>query len=292
MTYREKEILLRIAPRRKVAEDWALVLLTQGISAHVRHTRGGFALGVRAEEARRAETALAAHDGESREEVRAEEKPAGSGYLVAGLAVPVTLLVFFFVTGPRNPTVLWFANGSADAGRILNGELWRTVTSLTLHANFLHVMVNAIMGAVFLSASFRLLGAGLGGALVLLAGAGGNFLNALLHGAPHNAVGASTALFGAVGALGGLGVVRKRRAEARGRRAWAPFAAGLALLALMGTAGQRVDIWAHLLGFLLGSVLGILAGIPFPRPPAVRVQWSLGSAALATVVWSWMLALR
>jgi hypothetical protein len=259
MTYREKEILLRIAPRRKVAEDWALVLLTQGISAHVRHTRGGFALGVRAEEARRAETALAAHDGESREEVRAEEKPAGSGYLVAGLAVPVTLLVFFF---------------------------------LTLHANFLHVMVNAIMGAVFLSASFRLLGAGLGGALVLLAGAGGNFLNALLHGAPHNAVGASTALFGAVGALGGLGVVRKRRAEARGRRAWAPFAAGLALLALMGTAGQRVDIWAHLLGFLLGSVLGILAGIPFPRPPAVRVQWSLGSAALATVVWSWMLALR
>jgi membrane associated rhomboid family serine protease len=300
MIYREKETLLRIAPERKVVDEWALVLLTQGISASVRRTRAGFALSVQPRDSERAAAALAAHDrekwGEAREKEEEgeekEEEAAGSGYLLAGLAVPLALLVFFFVTGPRNPGVHWFARGSADAERIVNGDLWRTVTALTLHADFLHVMVNAITGAIFLSACFRLLGVGLGGALVLLAGAGGNLANAVLHGGLHNAVGASTAVFGALGALGGLGVVRRRRTEARSRRAWVPFAAGLALLAWIGTAGQRVDLWAHLCGFLLGSLLGIFAGIAVFRPPGARVQWALGAAAVATVLWSWSLALR
>ncbi len=300
MIYRQRETVLRIAPERKVVDEWALVLLTQGMSASVRRTRGGFALSVQPGDAERAAATLAAYDREKRREAREgeekekgrEEEPAGWGYLLAGLAVPVALLAFFFVTGPRNPAVLWFARGSADAERIVNGDLWRTVTALTLHADFLHVMVNAITGAIFLSACFRLLGVGLGGVLVLLAGAGGNLANAVLHGALHSSVGASTAVFGALGALGGLGVVRRRRTEARSRRAWVPFAAGLALLAWIGTAGQRVDLWAHLCGFLLGSLLGVLAGIAVSRPPGSRVQWALGAAAIATVVWSWSLALR
>jgi membrane associated rhomboid family serine protease len=161
-----------------------------------------------------------------------------------------------------------------------------------LHADFVHVIGNAILGAVFLSASFRLLGVGLGGALILLAGAGGNLVNALFYGAHHDAVGASTAVFGALGVLGGLGVVRRRRRERDRRRAWVPFAAGLALLAWLGTSGQRVDIWAHLFGFLLGCVFGVLAGIRFPRPPGARVQWILGTASLATVFYCWLVALR
>ncbi|MDP3940032.1 MAG: rhomboid family intramembrane serine protease [Deltaproteobacteria bacterium] len=292
MIYREREILLRIAPGRKVAEEWALVLATQGISASVRRTQEGFALGVPVGDAERAATALFRYVRENRGEVQEEHAPAGSGHLLAGLAVSVALLVLFLVTGSRNPAVLWFERGSADAGRIVNGDLWLTVTALTLHTDVLHVLGNAIMGAIFLSASFRLLGVGLGGALILLAGAGGNFVNALLQSAPHNSVGASTALFGALGILGGLGVARRRRTEAGGRRAWVPFAAGLALLAWLGTAGPRVDLGAHLFGFLLGCVLGLFAGIAFPRPPGARLQWTLGIAALATVFYSWVVALR
>jgi rhomboid protease GluP len=300
MIYRRRATLLRIAPERSVVDEWALVLLTQGMSASVRRTREGFALSVRPGDAERAAASLAAYDREKRgmarkeegREVEEEEEATGWGYLVAGLAVPVALIAFFFVTGPRNPAVFWFARGSADAGRIVNGDLWRTVTALTLHADFVHVMVNAIAGAIFLSACFRLLGVGLGGVLVLLAGAGGNLANAVLYGAPHNSVGASTAVFGALGVLGGLGVVRRRRTEARNRRAWVPFAAGLALLAWLGTGGQHVDLWAHLCGFLLGSLLGVFAGIALSPPPGTRVQWALGIATIATVIWSWSLALR
>ena len=133
---------------------------------------------------------------------------------------------------------------------------------------------------------------GLGSALVLLAGGGGNLANAVLHGSPHFSVGASTSVFAAVGVLGGLGVLRRWRKTAHRRRAWMPIAAALALLAMLGSGGERVDVWAHLFGLLLGGALGIVIGFTAPHPPALRIQWVCGSAALALLIYSWILALR
>src|SRR3989338_6813109 len=94
------------------------------------------------------------------------------------------------------------------------------------------------------------------------------------------------------GGAGGVGRGRRERNAARGRRAWIPIAAALALLAMLGTGGQRVDVWAHLSGLLLGGVLGILIAFVAPRPPGLRVQWTCGSAALAVLIYCWTLALR
>jgi membrane associated rhomboid family serine protease len=186
--------------------------------------------------------------------------------------------------------VPWFERGSADADRILGGELWRTVTALTLHADIVHVLSNAIAAAIFLGAVYSMLGVGLGSALVLVAGAGGNLANALLHGSSHVSVGASTAIFAAVGLLGSFGMIRRRRATPR-RRAWLPVAAALALLAMLGTGGQRVDVLAHLFGFLLGGVLGILFAFVAPDPPGLGMQWLCGLTTLALLIYCWTLAL-
>ncbi len=284
------EIPLRVAPRRTLAEEWALVLVAQGLSPSIWPTDEGFVLGVPSEEVEQAIGALYAYESENPAEPQEGEEVAGSAHLYAALGVSVALVVFFFITGARNPTVRWFERGSADAERILLGELWRTVTSLTLHADLGHVMANAIAGAIFLSAVCRVLGPGLGSTLVLLAGAGGNFANALLHGSLHVSVGASTSVFGAVGLLGGLGVGQRRRRGARGRRAWMPIAAGFALLAMLGM-GERVDLSAHLFGFLVGGILGILAALVVPRPPGPHLQWTFGGAALGMLIYSWALAL-
>jgi membrane associated rhomboid family serine protease len=217
-------------------------------------------------------------------------RPDRYAHVVTALAVAGALVVFFFVTGARNPVVHWFEHGSADVERILHGELWRTVTALTLHADIGHVLANAIAGAVFLAAVSRALGPGLACALVLVVGAGGNYVNALFHSSFHVSVGASTSVFGAVGLLGGLGVVRRRRKGVRGRLAWMPIVAALALLAMLGTGGVRVDIWAHLFGFLVGGVMGVLVAFAVPRPPGRGVQWMLGGAALAVVLYCWTLA--
>ncbi|MFQ5851043.1 MAG: rhomboid family intramembrane serine protease [Candidatus Binatia bacterium] len=286
------KIPLRITHDHDLAEGWELVLVTQGLSPSVCQTRDGVVLSVPSDEVERAVAALSAYESENPPELQEGDEPVRSANLVAGIAVAGALLAFFFVTVTWKATVPWFERGSADAERIVLGELWRTVTGLTLHIDLVHAVTNAIATALFLGAVSGMLGAGLGSVLVLLAGAGGNLANALLHGPLHVSVGASTSVFGAVGMLGGLGVARRRRRGERGRRAWVPIAAALAILALLGTGGQRVDLWAHLFGFLLGGILGILITFIVPRPPGLGVQWALGSAALAVVITCWSLALR
>jgi membrane associated rhomboid family serine protease len=289
------EVPLRVSRRRRRADEWALVLAAEGLTPKVWRGEAGFVVGVAPEYADRALAVLDAYERENRaapppgEEA---EPSAGPAPLRVALGVSGALLFFFAVTGPRNPAVRWFERGSANAEQILLGETWRVVTSLTLHADLGHVAANAIIGALFLTAVCRVLGTGLGCALVLLAGAGGNFTNALLHGSLHDSVGASTAVFGAVGLLGGLGVGRRHRRGARGRRAWVSVVAALGLLAMLGTAGERVDLWAHLFGLAVGGLLGIPLGFAAHRRPAVGLQWLLGGAALATLLACWSLALR
>ena len=106
----------------------------------------------------------------------------GYGSTRIGIAVAVLLIGFFVVTGPADGNVVWFARGSAAASRILAGEVWRTVTALTLHVDVAHVLGNALASAVVVTAIGQQLGPGVGIWLLLLAGAAGNLLTALVHG--------------------------------------------------------------------------------------------------------------
>jgi len=283
---------VRVAERLELAEEWALVLAAQELSPSVRRIPEGFGVCVPLDQVERAASVLSAYEGENRKpESPREEARASSGHAGAGLIVSCALLAFFLVTRPRGAEVPWFERGSADAERILHGELWRTVTALTLHADLGHVLANALAGALFLGAVCAALGPGLGLALVLLSGASGNLVNALVQGSDRVSVGASTAVFGAVGLLSGLGVAQRRR-RSRERRVWLPLAAGLAILAMLGTAGARVDPWAHLFGLLAGAALGIPVGFAVSRPPEAGVQWVLGATAIAALLYSWARALH
>ena len=286
------EIPLRVTSDQKLAEEWELALLAQGLSPSLSRTRDGFVLSVPEEEVDRALVGLSAYERENPRELRDRDESAEPPNLIAGASIAGILLLFFFITVILHPTVRWFERGSADADRILLGELWRTVTALSLHANLAHVVSNAIAITLFLGALSSILGLGVGSALVLLTGAGGNFANALVHGSAHVSVGASTSVFGALGLLGGLGLARRGRRKVPRPRAWVPLAAALALLGILGTGGARVDVLAHFFGFLFGGVLGLLFAFVAPSPPERLVQWGCGSAAFAVIIFCWLVALR
>jgi membrane associated rhomboid family serine protease len=286
------QILLRVTGDQQLAEEWELVLLAQGLSPSLRRSPDGVVISVPQAEVDRALASLSAYERENPRKLAERVAPMASGSLLVGVTAALMLMLFFFVTVQWLSALSWFARGSADAERILQGELWRTVTALTLHADVAHALSNAVAAALFLSAVSSIMGAGLGGALVLLAGAGGNLANAFLHGSPHVAVGASTAVFGAVGLLGSLGMIRRRRRALSRWRAWLPVAAALALLGMLGSGGQRVDIWAHLFGLLVGAALGILIALLTPRPPGLGIQWACGTAAVAAVIYCWTVAFR
>jgi rhomboid protease GluP len=288
----EPEISLRRTGDDKLADEWALVLLAQGLSPRVRRRPDGAVLSVPEDQVERARAVLLVYESENPKKPAESLEPTQTAGSLAGSAVAgILILIFFIITDISNSTISWFERGSADAQKILNGEFWRTVTALTLHADVAHAVSNAIAVALFLGAVSSVLGIGLGAALMLMAGAGGNLANAFLHGSAHVSVGASTSIFGAVGLLGGVAVVTRGRASSK-RRVWLPIAAALALLAMLGTGGERVDSWAHLFGLLVGGVLGILVALTTLRPPGLAIQWACGGAAAAVLIYCWIIALR
>ena len=288
----DPEISLRQTSDEKLAGEWALVLLAQGLSPRVRRRPDGAVLSVPEDQVERARAVLSVYESENpKKPAESLEPTQTAGSLVGSTVAGILILLFFIITDISNSTMAWFERGSADAQKILNGEFWRTVTALTLHADVVHALSNAIAVALFLGVVSSVLGIGLGAALMLMAGAGGNLANAFLHGSAHVSVGASTSIFGAVGLLGGVAAVTRGRASSK-RRVWLPIAAAFALLAMLGTGGERVDIWAHLFGLLVGGVLGILVALTTPRPPGLAIQWACGGAAAAVLIYCWIIALQ
>ncbi|MDH3443024.1 MAG: rhomboid family intramembrane serine protease, partial [Deltaproteobacteria bacterium] len=275
----DSETILRMVRDEGLARDWELVLLALGLSPKVHRVQEGIILTVPRGEVDSALAGLAAYEKENLSKAPRVDVPTGSINLLAGTNLGLLLLGFFVLTVMESPALPWFERGSADAARILDGEIWRTVTALTLHGDVVHVVSNAFAVALFFGGAAGQLGIGVAGALVLLAGAGGNLANAFLQGSPHDSVGASTAIFGALGILGSLAVIN-RRAKGMQRRAWISIAAALALLGMLGAGGGRVDVLAHFLGFLVGSALGILIALVSIRPLSSGIQWTSGSAAL------------
>jgi len=282
-------VSLGTARSRAVADEWLLVLAADGLAPRISRVAGGFRVDVPAECAERARASLISYSQENPpRRVTADRPPPFD--LAAGAGFAALIALFFAATGPRAAGTPWFAAGTADAWSILHGQIWRTVTALTLHADLGHLVGNALAGVLFIGAVCGQLGAGLGLALVLLSGAAGNGANALFHEVGHRSVGASTAVFGAVGLLAALGLLRRHARGSRGRRIAAPLAAGLGLLAMLGT-GENADLSAHLFGLGAGVLFGLTCARPLRQAPAAPLQWALGAGAAAVLAGCWSIAL-
>jgi len=188
---------------------------------------------------------------------------------------------------------VWRTAGRMQAGLVTEGEWWRTITAQTLHLDLGHIAANSVFGAFFGLFAGRALGSGWAWLSILLAGALGNGLNAFIQPAEHRAVGASTAVFAALGLIAAFSW---RRGYYRGRIGWrrglAPVIAGIALLAYTGTGDENTDIMAHLTGFAAGFGFGYWHGeIDSRKRFDLQSQWLAGGTALALVIFAWAIAL-
>lgn len=221
-------------------------------------------------------------------------RPASSGAFLGTAAAVAGLLAFFIRMGPAARGNRFFDVGAMDTDQVLAGAWWRTITSLTLHADSAHVMSNAICAAVFGFALCQLIGVGPAWCLVLASGILGNVSEVLCAGGGRTAVGASTATFGALGALGVLQTLRYRRHWPGLRtvfsRTWIPIGAAAALLAWLG-ASPRADVLGHAFGFGWGMVLGGMCSPLMSRD--IEWYWHalLGLVSAGTFAAGWHLAL-
>jgi membrane associated rhomboid family serine protease len=191
----------------------------------------------------------------------------------------------------------WLDRGRATSDAILaQGEWWRVVTALTLHGDLSHLAANVATGLLFAAFVIPHFGAGVTWLAIVMTGALGNALNAWgYRGESHASIGASTAVFGALGLLVGAEFVeRLARKDTRSR--WQlvlPIGAGLALLAFLGVGEERsnVDFMAHWWGFAVGIPLGAIAAwLRVGERAPVSAQRIAGALAFFTVAAAWWMA--
>jgi membrane associated rhomboid family serine protease len=187
----------------------------------------------------------------------------------------------------------WLAAGAVDASPEARRQWWRALTALTLHLDQAHLFSNLLFGIVAGVLCSRLLGAGVAWLSILCAGAAANVLEVWMAPAAHRSVGASTAVFAALGLLTGYAWRQRLTSRERWIYRFAPLLAGLSLLAFLGAGSEHVDVLGHLLGFAVGVLTGWVyarAGVPRSRNTAAQIV--AGGAALLLVILAWGLALR
>ena len=281
-------VTLYHAPTRPRCAEYALVLRAVGIACEVLPVDGGFALTVAGRDAVRGREQLGLY--------RAENPPRpprpdprhrlADGINCASL-YGATILILDLMQRHQAFSLDWWEAGKAQAWLIRDGEWWRTLTALGLHADPVHLAGNLLFGIAFGFLAGQLLGWGLAWCGLLLAGALGNALNALIQPASHTSVGASTAVFAALGILA-FHAWRGRQGPVN---RWVPVGGGVALLAFLGMGGERTDIFAHATGFGAGGLLGVLiAQLGDRLGPLLRHQAVLALAGLSLLVLAWVFA--
>lgn len=271
--------------------ELSLVLTARGIE----HRRlfeppRGWALAVRASDRAGAEDEIASYRAEHAVAPAPPPPLAHHAGAWHGVAAYAAVLMLFAVLAEQAVLGIdWRSAGMVIANAMFSGEPWRAVTALTLHADTGHLASNLAFGGFFGFFLGRYFGPGVAWLAILGSGAAGNLLNAMIQPAEHRSIGASTAVFGA---LGLLTAHAWRRGPGHGslRARLAPIVAGIALLAFTGTGGENTDIFAHLTGFVAGFGAGaVLSRLDVSRMP--HVQPVCAAAACGILALAWALAL-
>lgn len=256
-------------------ETFGLVLLSHGIVHQAVRREDGWELRVDPARAVEAQDLIEQYRAENRPEP-ADPEDAFYAYKrsLAGVWGALLLAVVHVYVYTFADTLFLKSNLAASAGRILGGDWYRAATALLLHADIVHLLGNMAGIAILGSAVCSVMGWGVGWLAILSSGIAGNVLNALVYKAGHSSIGASTAVFGALGILSAWQVSHRVTHPGRRLKALMPLGAGLALLGFMGSS-VHTDVLAHLFGFISGIVIGGLYSA------AVREQLGLKFQATA-----------
>jgi membrane associated rhomboid family serine protease len=274
--------------------DWSLVLLAMHIPHDVQSREKGRMICLPSELLSAAQEQIELFEGENRQAhapVMADTA-SGKGSAESVFWVLLGLAIWHSISHQQVSylgldRIAWMEIGRVDGQSMLEGrQWWRAVTSLTLHSGPEHLLSNLVFGGIFLHFLCRETGPGVAWSLTVITAGLANTVNVIMHGPDHLAIGASTAVFAALGLLIGL---QQQSSKPLGW-AFAPVGAGLALLAWLGTGGERTDVGAHFFGFAAGLAISLgVSKAGSGNVPVLRQlpQGLCGLCAFGGIVLAW-----
>lgn len=271
------------------ANAFSLVLNASGIGNRVTRSNDGFRIDVPKPYTDAARDVIYRYQAENpnAEADRSVSRSYPTHKNLSGIAVALLLLSIHLAVSSSSAPEDYVAVFGANASRILDGEIYRCTTALLLHADAAHIAGNMAGMVIFGGAVCVVTGSGVGWLMILASGIFGNLMNALAYETGHMSVGASTAVFGAVGILCAFQAVNAARTGKGWKRTALVFGSGLALLAFLGTSA-RSDVGAHLFGFLCGVLMGGAYRLWMGHPLGIKGQVLCGAISASAILLSWI----
>ncbi len=126
------------------------MLQAVGIRCEVLPLEGEFALFVPERDAERAQKQLEFYIHENRvKSPRFDPRLGVDDGLKCACLYGVTILLVDLLQRHRAFSLDWWEAGKSHAGLIQQGEWWRTLTALSLHADPIHLIGNLVFGVLF-----------------------------------------------------------------------------------------------------------------------------------------------
>ncbi|MFT4547931.1 MAG: rhomboid protease GluP [Verrucomicrobiales bacterium] len=252
---------------RSAAEEHGLVVVAMQMACWIlspSKADSGYRIAVRPTDQARALAEIAAYEEDARDAEQSPGRPLPSfenGHWFAFAYALVLILCFIHQGRDTNFEERYLANNHSI---IDDGKTYLAGSALLLHGSVFHIASNICSGILFGVFVAGSIGPKLGWSLIVLSGAAGNLINAHhYYPALHRSLGASTAVFGAIGILTGFGLIAAFLSpkSAPWARAIIPIAGGVGLLGWLGLGDSgNVDVMAHVFGFAAGIPLGFVAG--------------------------------
>jgi len=279
--------------RRRDCEERAFMLGAVGITGAIVVRDEQFTLEVAPADAPRALSHLSQYEAENRPpEPPPPAPPLHPNAWVGCVGYALCLLGVAYTISNGLVRLDAFHTGELDAARVQSGQWWRAWTALTLHLSGPHLAANLGAGIWFGYLAGRQLGVGVAWFLIVLGGGIANLLEGLFGPPWHQSVGASTAVFTALGLMSAYTWRDRLRLSQTWVQRWGPLVAGIILLGWLGAGGKETDVMAHVLGFGIGVLLGAIAALSAVSRHLHNVrQWPAGLATLAIMAAAWALAL-
>jgi rhomboid protease GluP len=236
------------------AEEWSLVLISQGIESRITQDHRGWGLLVDPADVTRSVRILQVYHRENRHWLRYFQPPPEALGFHPGVVLWAICLILIHAWQAATPELR--DRGVCDTALLLQGEVWRLMTAVSLHADLRHLMGNLVFGFLLLGIAMGRFGAGWTLLAALLGGVAGNVVSAAAHGLGHRLLGASGMVMAALGLLAAgsisshTGHLPLRNWLVRG------LLASLLLFVLLGL-DPTSDVIAHAAGFATGLALGI-----------------------------------
>lgn len=172
------------------------------------------------------------------------------------LAINGVVWVLMTLSGGSENTFVLLRFGANYAPAVAQGELWRLLTANFLHIGIIHLMINSYALYALGPETEALFGSPRFAVIYLLSGLSGSVLSFGLIPEAAISAGASTSLFGLIGALLAFFVRNRRHFGSAGQQRAAHYVFIAAVNLLYGLSTPGIDNLGHIGGFLGGLMLG------------------------------------